>query len=80
MKVGLSLKVENESLVGHNAKVTLDGNDISYGLQELDIHIGVHDATTARLTLLIDELEVDAAVLAALEAHVADPEARIVTP
>ncbi len=65
-----TLRVELDGPTGRNARVSLDGHDISGGLVELDISFRHDDMTRASLVLGIGELEIDAPTLAILQANV----------
>ncbi len=65
-----TLKVALDNPLGKGGVFELDGHDISKGLTELSIQFKAGEVVTARLTVLVGELDIDAPTLAVLEAHV----------
>ena len=53
----------------HSCKVWLDDYEISHGLTGVAVEWSVDDVTRASLTLLIDDLDIDADTLATLQAR-----------
>ena len=66
----ISLKVRQDRPNPLSTRVWLDGHEISRGLSGLTVDFDVMDVTRARLTILVDEVDIDAETLAHLQAHV----------
>lgn len=64
-----TLKVELDGPTLSRGRVTLDGHEIG-GLTELDISLAVGRVTTAKISLHLGALEIDAQTLAILQANV----------
>jgi hypothetical protein len=65
---------DHRGLRGAGYRYLIDGHDISNGLTGITLRMGA-DINTCDITLLPDEIEVDAEALVALEAVVLDREA-----
>lgn len=71
----MKLKVQAEGLTANGSHVWLDGHEISDGLTGLTINFDAQEITTAEVRVIVDELEIDAEVLAMLTAQTTAPEA-----
>lgn len=70
----LKLKIRQPDLSPHSCQVWLDDHEITIGLRSLSIDFHAEEVTTARLEIYVDDLDVDAQTLAALQAHVKQPD------
>lgn len=67
--VGASLRIHCPSLLGHDAKVELDGRDIGHFLQGIEISFGVDDIVKATLKILVSDLDITTETFAVLKAY-----------
>jgi hypothetical protein len=70
----MKLAIRSDGMSGRGAHVDLGGHDISDGLEGLTLTMGIDNLTRADLRVVVTDIEVDAKVLAWLEARVAAPE------
>lgn len=70
MNNGLRLKIRQEGLSPHSAHVWLNDMEISQGINAMEVKWNWGEVTTAHLTITVNELDVDTATIAYLEAHV----------
>jgi hypothetical protein len=68
-KNGASLKIHYPSLIGACAKIELDGMDISYCLQGIELSMASDEVNRATIKILIEDLDVTVETLAMLQAH-----------
>ena len=67
--LGASLKIHCPSLLGHEAKVELDGQDIGNYLQSIEIAFGVDEVVKATLKILVSDLDVSTETLVMLKTY-----------
>jgi hypothetical protein len=60
---------KEDGLLLRGYKVAIDGQEIEY-LRDIELKMGVDEFNHCTLSFFVDELEVDAEFLAALEAHI----------
>jgi hypothetical protein len=69
------LKVRLDGPMGRNATaIELNGVDIREFLRELSIELAPDQLNVAKITITVDELDLDAKTMAVLQAHVATKE------
>ena len=67
---GATLKIHASGLCAPDAKIELNGADITHFCQGIAIAFEAGEVTVATLKILVDELDVSAETLLMLEAHV----------
>ena len=65
----LGLKIRQPTMAPNSVQVWLDDREISHGLTGVSVEWSVDDVITAYLSILIDDLDVDAETLAVLQAR-----------
>ncbi len=65
-----TLKVQLDGPTGRDARVWINGHDISDGVEELDFAFSEGSVNRATIALRLDGIELDAQSLALLTAHV----------
>ena len=69
---GGRLKITQPGLLPRECQVELDGHDISHACRGIELVWNPGEVTEAKLTILVNHLEVDSGVLAMIQAHVRD--------
>jgi hypothetical protein len=68
-KIGASLKIHCEQLIGSSARIELEGIDITHCLMGIELSMASDDITRATLKICIDDLDVAAETLVMLQAY-----------
>ena len=69
MALGMTLRITQDGvLCGPKTRIWIDGHEVTEGVQRVTLDMLAGNVTTAKITVLVRELEIDAATMAEITA------------